>query len=330
MISIIIAIYNISPYLRRCLDSVINQTYGQLQIILVDDGSTDDCGTICDEYAQKDSRIVVIHKTNGGLSDAWNAGLLVATGEYIGFVDGDDYIEPDMYERMLEALVLHNADMAVCRYRPFVARPVGIELSHPSITLTSEQALLAYISEDEKIRIMPSVWSKLFRRQLVKNLTFTVGQTSQDIMYTTAALCLAKRIAFVDAYLYNYNDERASSITNQKNSEKFLRIELGPLRERIAYLKTHGRVELSDKASYYFYRRMLFYYMDFRKEKNKEAVARLVAMLRDEQATIRAIYKNTWIKRGDAARMKLFCFWPRLYYIVVLAYDALVIPLRRA
>ena len=101
-ISVIVPVYNVENYLRRCVDSIINQTYKNLEIILVDDGSPDNCPVICDEYAQKDSRIKVIHKENGGLSSARNCGMDMATGEYIGFVDGDDWIESDMYKFLIE------------------------------------------------------------------------------------------------------------------------------------------------------------------------------------------------------------------------------------
>ena len=109
LVSVIVAIYNIEPYIRRCVDSVLAQDYQQLEIILVDDGSTDQCPAICDAYAQKDTRIKVIHKQNGGLSDARNAGLNVATGEYIGYVDGDDWIEPGMYGSMVRSCVEQQA-----------------------------------------------------------------------------------------------------------------------------------------------------------------------------------------------------------------------------
>ena len=116
-ISIIIPVYNVEAYLDRCIQSVIHQTYQNLEIILVDDGSTDHSPQMCDAYAQIDERIKVVHKSNGGLSDARNAGLMVATGTYIGYVDSDDWIELEMYERMYAACIEHQAELAVCRYR---------------------------------------------------------------------------------------------------------------------------------------------------------------------------------------------------------------------
>ncbi|MCF0156053.1 MAG: glycosyltransferase, partial [Veillonella sp.] len=113
-ISVIVPIYNVEPYIHQCVDSIINQTYKDLEIILVDDGSPDNCGKICDEYAAKDDRVKVIHRPNGGLSAARNSGLDVATGEYIAFVDSDDYIACNMYSDMMEFMLKHKLDIVVC------------------------------------------------------------------------------------------------------------------------------------------------------------------------------------------------------------------------
>ena len=114
LISVIVPIYNVEKYLERCVESIINQTYKNLEIILVDDGSPDNCPQMCDDYAKKDSRIKVVHKKNGGLSDARNAGMKVATGEYVSFIDSDDYISLDFYETLLETIVDNDSDIVEC------------------------------------------------------------------------------------------------------------------------------------------------------------------------------------------------------------------------
>ena len=116
-ISIIIPVYQTKDYVEKCVRSFIAQRFTDWEMILVDDGSPDNCGAICDEYAKTDSRIKVIHKKNGGLSDARNVGIEAATGAYLGFVDGDDYIEPEMYERLYAALTENNAEISICRFR---------------------------------------------------------------------------------------------------------------------------------------------------------------------------------------------------------------------
>lgn len=112
LISVIVPVYNVESYIHRCIDSILNQTYVNLEIILVDDGSPDNCGQICDEYAQKDNRIIVIHQSNGGLSVARNAGLNKCTGKYIGFVDSDDCIHPEMYERLYKDICKYQVRLA--------------------------------------------------------------------------------------------------------------------------------------------------------------------------------------------------------------------------
>ena len=117
LITVIVPIYHVEKYLHRCVDSILNQTYENLEIILVDDGSGDACSSICDEYAGRDSRIVVIHKENGGLSDARNAGIEIAKGQYLAFVDSDDYIHKDMYKILMKEILESNAEVSICSYK---------------------------------------------------------------------------------------------------------------------------------------------------------------------------------------------------------------------
>ena len=135
-ISVIVSIYNIEKYIQRAVESICAQTYSNLEIILVDDGSTDSSGRICDEYAKKDNRIRVIHKKNGGLSSARNEGIKAATGEYIAFVDGDDWVDKSMYEDMLKAMYTYDADIAICNYKA-VGKEHIIDTSTNDITVSS-------------------------------------------------------------------------------------------------------------------------------------------------------------------------------------------------
>ena len=161
-ISVIVPVYKVEAYLDKCVRSIMDQTYRNLEIILVDDGSPDDCPAMCDAWAEKDSRIRVIHKENGGLSDARNAGMAVATGEYIGFIDSDDYIAPDMYRLLLERMTADGSDIAACGVEmvfedgtpPRMLTPTG---SH---VLDNGQAMEAIIRED---LLKQPVWYKLYR-----------------------------------------------------------------------------------------------------------------------------------------------------------------------
>lgn len=329
LVSVIVAVYNIEEYLPRCVDSILAQTYKNLEVILVDDGSTDDSGSICDTYAQKDGRISVIHKKNGGLSDARNAGLDKASGEYIGFVDGDDWIDEDMYRAMYQACEKENAQVAACRYRQITKSGVIDGSGGNSVSLSRDEALEIYVCGNERYLIYNSVWSKLFAEKLIRGMRFPVGRNSEDIMFTTKAFCKMERLAYLDHAYYNYVLDREGSIMNEKAGERRLKDELPFWREQIAYIRGAGMPELSDKAAYHFYRRLLFYYIDFMENKQTRGFAgEIVRQLRDDRKIIRRIYKEDYVAIGDRVRMKLMLLAPGVYYLAVRIYDRYVIPLR--
>lgn len=329
LISLIVAVYNIEEYIPRCIESILAQTYRNLEIILVDDGSTDRSGEICDDYATLDARIHVIHKKNGGLSDARNAGLDVATGEYIGFVDGDDWIEPDMYYAMYEACEAAGAQMAACRYKQITKSGVIDASSGHSVSLSKTEALEIYVCGDERYQIYNSVWSKLFQKSLIQDMRFPVGKNSEDIMFTTRAFCRIERLAYLDKAYYNYVLDREGSIMNEKAGERRLKDEIPFWREQIAYIRQEGMTEIADKAAYHFYRRMLFYYIDFMENKQtRRYAAELIRQLRGDKAEISRIYGQEYVACGDKVRMKLVLASPGMYYRVVKLYDKWIIPLR--
>ncbi len=329
LVSVIVAVYNIEEYLPRCVDSILAQTYRNLEIILVDDGSKDQSGNICDSYAEKDRRIKVIHKKNGGLSDARNAGMNAATGEYIGFVDGDDWIEPDMYRAMYFACEKEKAQAAVCRYKQITKSGIIDGSAGNSVSLSRDEALEIYVCGDERYLIYNSVWSKLFARDLVEDMRFPVGKNSEDIMFTTRAFCRMERLVYLDEAYYNYVLDREGSIMNEKAGERRLKDEIPFWQEQIAYFREAGMPDLSDKAAYHFYRRLLFYYIDFMENKKTRIFAdQIVGLLRADREKIRGIYRKDYVAMGDRARMKLALLLPGAYYRAVKIYDRYVIPLR--
>lgn len=202
LISVIVPIYNVEENLERCLESILNQTYTNMEIILVDDGSPDRCGEICDIYLKKDNRVRVIHKQNGGLSDARNAGLNIAKGKYIGFVDSDDYIELEMYESLISAIQKENAMIACCGIiREYEnGNQLIIRTPNKSKTYTSVQAIKQCLYQDE---IGVSVWCKLFDRNIFKELRFPVGETNEDAAILLETLEKGKLVHTGKA-LYHY------------------------------------------------------------------------------------------------------------------------------
>lgn len=329
LVSVIVTAYNIKDYLPRCLDSLLRQTYENLEVIVVDDGSTDGTAAICDDYAAKNARISVIHKENGGPSSARNAGVAIAHGEYIGYVDGDDWTEPEMYEHMLAACMEHHAEIAICTYRQ-VGK--GSEEIHPTgdvAVLSREEALEIYISGHPQYHIFHSVWSKLFKREVIQDVAFPEGRKSEDIMYTTWSMARASKCVFLDTPYYNYMVDREDSIMNTKLGERRFGDEIPFWREQAEYLAEQGLLELSYKSQYQFYRRLLFYYVDFRDLKMMHRAEELIVLLKKEKGKIAAIYENPYVAKGDKVRMKVFLLSPGIYYRIVKLYDRFVIPLRQ-
>lgn len=206
-ISVIIPIYKVEQYLKKCLNSIVNQTYQNLEIILVDDGSPDRCGEICDEYASKDERVVVIHKANGGLSSARNAGLDTATGEYIGFVDSDDWIEEDMYAYLLQGIQKHNADIAVCGiFEELPDRQLCHKWNREEIFDTEGALEQLFLRK----KYSHSVWDKLYRCQLFKEIRFPEGRNFEDIATTHQVFERARIVQLLPETKYHYLQRRDS------------------------------------------------------------------------------------------------------------------------
>lgn len=224
LISVIVCIYNVEKYLRKCIDSIQKQSYTNLEIILVDDGSEDLCPLICDEFAKADSRIRVIHKKNGGLSEARNVGLDIARGDYIGFVDGDDYIKSDMYEHLFREIVKADADMAVCNFTYVDDRYNYIENRNFLMPVLDE-----ILDSEEYIKRLTAqcgwyfvtVWNKLYKKRLFDDLRFPVGKQHEDEFLIHHLVFRCERIVCVKLSLYYYV-QRADSIMGQKQILKMM------------------------------------------------------------------------------------------------------------
>lgn len=211
-ISVIVPVYNVEAYLERCVDSLLAQTWKQLEILLVDDGSTDSSGGICDRYAEKDNRIRVIHKENGGLSSARNAGLDAATGAYIGFVDSDDWIEPETYATMLERMEKFDAQL-VCAGRYDVDGGTGqrrVGLCPAREECVSGEALAGRIFLWDHCD--SSACDKLYRRELFQDIRYPEGRVCEDVPVTFRLALKAEKAVLCDKPLYNYY-HRSGSIS---------------------------------------------------------------------------------------------------------------------
>ncbi len=202
LISIIVPVYNVRAYLRKCLDSICGQTYKNLEIVVVDDGSTDGSGEICDEYAQLDNRVKVIHSKNGGLSSARNIGLNNALGEYIGFVDSDDWIDYDMYEFLWELLNTRKADLAICSHYIEKQNKTKVKYVSNEVTELTSTKAIRLLSEDKIIRNYAC--DKLFKRYLFEELRFPLNRYFEDIAVMYKIFYNAQKIVMKGVPKYHY------------------------------------------------------------------------------------------------------------------------------
>lgn len=216
LVSVIIPIYKVEPYLIRCLDSVVNQTYKNLEIILVDDGSPDKCPQICDEYEKKDNRIIVIHQENGGLSAARNAGLDICKGEYVSFVDSDDWVAKEYIEDLFNICQQENSEIAICNHIRVNDSQIPYEdndLYIKSYRSLDALNILIYKAPDSFV----VSWGKLYKKELFNNVRFPLKQIHEDEFTTYQLFFYSKKISYTSKILYYYL-QRADSIMSKEIS----------------------------------------------------------------------------------------------------------------
>lgn len=242
LVSVIIPIHKIEPYIEQCIQSVRNQTYKNLEIILVDDGSPDLCGEICDQYADSDDRIKVIHKANGGLGDARNAGILIARGKYLLFVDGDDYIHEKLVEKVIWCAEEKQAEIVVFDYVAVEEDTAREELWSMSISRNK----VTNADMDPKLLITgPRAWNKLYRRDfwMSTGLLYPAGRNFEDLSTTPKLLLKAKRVVYLNSEPLYYHVVRNNSAGREYNLERNYYNRIGALDDIIQYYQKHGRYE---------------------------------------------------------------------------------------
>ena len=218
IISVIVPAYNIDTYIGRCLESLMKQTYTNLEIIVVDDGSTDKTGEVIEKYAVMDRRITPIHKKNGGVSSARLTGIDRATGLYIGFVDGDDYVEPEMFEHLLSNAVQYHADIAHCGYKMIF--PNGhIDYYYNTKKLIMQNNMTGLKDLVSGVFVEPGLWNKLFSKRLFDNLSeheqiITSVKINEDLLLNYFLFRKAKLSVYEDICPYNYILRQNSAVTS--------------------------------------------------------------------------------------------------------------------
>ena len=220
LISVVIPVYNVEKYLEKCVDSVKKQTYNNIEIILVDDGSTDKSGELCDIIAKEDNRIKVIHKKNGGLSDARNAGVKVANGDFIGFVDSDDYIYQDMYMDLYLTLKKEDSDISICDFVKIKENDDSSEYcaKNKNVNYYKYNKIEALNELLKNEKITNHAWNKLYKKSLFDNIKYPVGKNMEDMATTYLLFEKANQISYIEKIEYFYL-ERANSILGNVNEK---------------------------------------------------------------------------------------------------------------
>ena len=278
LISIIVPIYNVQVYLRSCIESILSQTYLNLEIILVDDGSTDDCPAICEEYAQKDNRIVVVHKKNGGLSDARNEGLKISKGEYITFVDSDDLVSKYFIETLYSAISLCSVKLAICLVRCFFDEQKLIDERTTTLfdIYDKKRALQQFCSLNfNKSTPFISACSKMYHRSLFDSISFPIGKIYEDVYAGYRIIDQVDKVVAVSCSLYYYR-MRNDGIMGQKETH------LQPYQSAIEYF---NRTNQSDLSS-------LFYPPLLMREMYRYWVAKIVGKNETIASEILSLYKQ--------------------------------------
>lgn len=270
LISIVVPIYNVEKYLNKCIDSILSQEYKNIEIILVDDGSTDNSGKICDDYTKKDNRIKVIHKENGGLSDARNVGMEKAIGEYIAFIDSDDYIGKDYISTLYNMCITNNSEIAQCSFERVTDNQTTNEINVDKKieNMTGIEAIKNIFKEKYLEYIV--AWNKLYKKSLFENIKYPKGKLHEDEATTYKLFYEAKKVSVTNEKLYYYYI-RQNSITNTKFTLKRLDY-IEELEEQLKFFNDRNEKEIYLEVYYRYSRSLLLFYLKCKTMENSEQI----------------------------------------------------------
>ena len=308
LISVIIPIYNVEQYLRRCVDSVLSQTHTKLEIWLVDDGSTDGCGRICDAYAEKDGLIKVIHKENGGQAEARNAALDRMTGEYVTFVDSDDFIRRDMIEKLMEVLSASDADMAVCRFESGKGDSFkSKEKSDHAVNIWNDDTKYDCLFGDKYRSFIACPCGKLYKSDIFESIRYPAGRIYEDEFTIHYIIEKCKRIAFVGERLY-YHFEREGSTTRSNYSLRSLDA-VESMEDRCSFFEAIGDKNLIIRCYKEYLRRVQYHYYSL-KEYFPELNEKIEWIWNSYKEKYKFAYKQMTV--AEKLRYGLFCTVPNV------------------
>lgn len=307
LVSIVIPVYNVEKYLEECLNAVVSQTYRHLEIIVVNDGSTDNCPAICDAYAQKDLRIKVIHKENGGLSDARNEGILISNGSFITFIDSDDVVASDFIEKMLEAAVANKAEVVECNFQKFydgdLPLSIKIEEEKSEPRSFSTELALQLLLED---RLRQMACAKIFDKKILEGILFEKGKIHEDEFWMYQIFGKASKVVKIEEILYLYRQQPESIMGKKYQLKRLDAIEA--FNRQIIYVQKYFPALLPVAGKRLFYGTLFHYHQLKISKVDIDQNAR--KMLHDNLLGYRnSKYTRTW-KTKDLFWFQLFLFHP--------------------
>ena len=312
LVSVVVPVYNVENYLTECLDSITNQTYRNFEVILVDDGSTDGSSQMCDEIAREDERIHVIHKENGGLSDARNTGLRASKGEYIIFIDSDDMVSAIMLEQMVKSMQENNADISTCLFKTFEASK-DLRLGDNSvekITMLEGKVLVKKLYSGEYPDIAFVAWNKLYKRSLFEdnNIEYPVGRFYEDTFTTFKLLYEAEKIAIIDNPFYHYRIRQGSIMKSTITKKKVIDWIAGD-REAVDFFIQAKEYELVALAANNFLKSQIILYKKICKDAEN---GYKVYLMKEYQTAVRNYLNISNFSKPKRIGYRLFCYFPDL------------------
>lgn len=302
IISIIVPVYNTENYLRKCLDSIVNQTYCKLEIILIDDGSTDSSGAICDEYAKKDDRILVIHQSNKGQAAARNAGVDIANGEYIAFVDSDDIVEPQMLSVLIDMYKsFPDIELAICGYRSVTSNKIIIE--NKDDVYQSTRLTYSELWDEVFGKLNNAVWNKLYKRNLISDLRFPVDFVhGEDLIFNLEYISKCKSAAINQTPCYNYLQHSDSVTGRTFSNANFSEIKSKDF--ALSIIEKYNVQQIGNAKKYCFRARMNVLRAIYHSGKQNDYIHEIV----DCTTYVKEHYKSLKMQLSSKERLEYFLF----------------------
>lgn len=327
-ISIVVPIYNVEKFLPRCIDSLINQSYENIEILLIDDGSTDNCSKICDEYAYKYNNIKVFHKKNGGLSDARNYGIERVESEYIAFVDSDDFVDKDYCKILYKNLIENNADISICKFRETTESKIEEVIKQEVINIYSKfDAQQNILDTTNNLNTITTVaWNKLYKKKLWENIRYPKGKVNEDEFVIHHLIHNSNKVVYTNLELYYYYQRENSIMKKNFTKERLVAIEA--FKDRWKFYTDNKEYKELEAKAYSAYMKMIISMYFLLKESNiqsnnisKEDCKNNSLDNKEEAVSLINLYRKDYtnrIKIGIKERAKLAIFYvmPGIYYFL--------------